>query len=231
MPGMSTTPPEGGGPSVPIPPGYQPGDYIPHADRTPEHPWAIAGQPDQTDQAPSGAPVDPYRALYGYDAPDRVTYASWFARVGASLIDSVLNSAVALPAIAGYVLLMRDTQTVVNEFGVQTVEFVEVSPVAIGLIIIGAVAGLVFAVWNTCLRQGRTGYTLGKSVLGIKLIGTSSNGPIGPGMSFVRQLAHVLDSFCCNIGYLWPIWDKQKQTFADKVMSTVVIVQAPLPKQ
>ena len=44
-------------------------------------------------------------------------------------------------------------------------------------------------------------------------------------MSFVRSLAHIVDGFC-YIGYLWPIWDAKNQTFADKIMSTVVIVQA-----
>ena len=42
----------------------------------------------------------------------------------------------------------------------------------------------------------------------------------------MRQLAHLLDGFLCNLGYLWPIWDAKKQTFADKIMGTLVIVQA-----
>jgi hypothetical protein len=44
-------------------------------------------------------------------------------------------------------------------------------------------------------------------------------------MSFVRQLAHIVDGLVCNLGYLWPIWDPKKQTFADKIMGTLVIVQ------
>ena len=229
---MSNTPPEGGGESAPIPPGYQPGDYIPHADRSPEHPWAIAGQPDlqpaATHPAHAGV-VKQYREMYGYDAPARVPYAGWWARVVALLIDSLFGAVTSAPAIVGYYMLLDGTQTVVDEFGVQTLEFVEVDPAAVALIAIGAVTGFAFYVWNICLRQGRTGYSLGKSAMGIQLLSESSGAPIGAGRSFVRDLAHTLDSFC-YIGYLWPIWDRKKQTFADKVMRTIVIVQPPPPK-
>jgi hypothetical protein len=44
-------------------------------------------------------------------------------------------------------------------------------------------------------------------------------------MSFVRYIAHVLDSIPCYLGYLWPLWDAKRQTFADKVIGTVVIEQ------
>jgi hypothetical protein len=42
-------------------------------------------------------------------------------------------------------------------------------------------------------------------------------------MSFLRALSHILDSLACYIGWLWPLWDGKKQTFADKVCSTVVV--------
>ena len=44
--------------------------------------------------------------------------------------------------------------------------------------------------------------------------------PIGGGLAFGRELAHVLDGFF-YIGYLWPLWDAKRQTFADKVCGTV----------
>ena len=42
-------------------------------------------------------------------------------------------------------------------------------------------------------------------------------------MTFVRGLAHFLDSLPCYIGYLWPLWDTKRQTFADKIMNSVVV--------
>jgi hypothetical protein len=42
-------------------------------------------------------------------------------------------------------------------------------------------------------------------------------------MAFARDICHILDSLACYIGWLFPIWDAKRQTFADKIVSTVVI--------
>ncbi|MGI9123797.1 MAG: RDD family protein, partial [Mycobacterium sp.] len=55
-----------------------------------------------------------------------------------------------------------------------------------------------------------------------RVVGESTGQPIGFGASVLRQLAHILDSFC-SIGYLWPLWDAKRQTFADKIMHTVCL--------
>jgi len=47
--------------------------------------------------------------------------------------------------------------------------------------------------------------------------------PIGAGMAFVRDICHILDSLACYIGFLFPLWDAKRQTFADKIIHTVVI--------
>ncbi len=55
------------------------------------------------------------------------------------------------------------------------------------------------------------------------MVGGYTGQPIGFGMAFVRQIAHALDSWSLGIGYLWPLWDERRQTFADKVCNTVVV--------
>ncbi|MDN3296693.1 RDD family protein [Streptomyces ficellus] len=72
-------------------------------------------------------------------------------------------------------------------------------------------------------KEGKTGQSIGKKVLGISLHKEADGRTLGFGMAFVRKLAHMLDSFACYLGWLWPLWDAKKQTFADKVCSTVVI--------
>ena len=42
-------------------------------------------------------------------------------------------------------------------------------------------------------------------------------------MNFVRIIAHFLDSLACYIGWLWPLWDDKRQTFADKVCGSIVV--------
>ena len=75
------------------------------------------------------------------------------------------------------------------------------------------------------IRQGRTGYSLGKTVVGIRLVKVSTAQPMGAGLCFVRQIAHYVDSLVCYLGWFWPLWDSRNQTLADKIMNTVVIIQ------
>jgi uncharacterized RDD family membrane protein YckC len=91
------------------------------------------------------------------------------------------------------------------------------------LVLLGYLGSLGIFIWNVVFRQGNTGQTVGKQALNVKLIRESDAQFVGPGMSFVRNLAHILDALPCYIGYFWPLWDDKRQTFADKVCSTVVV--------
>jgi len=173
-------------------------------------------QPD-----PYGQQANPYGQQPGYGQPPAYgqtmygsapDYASWFKRVGAYLIDGIIAGVpyFILAAIGGAMSSASSDGT---------------SGAGALLTIVGAIVGIAIFVWNTCLKGGRTGYSIGKGVLGIKLIGESTGQPIGAGMAFVRYLAHIIDGLPCYIGYLWPLWDSKRQTFADKIVKTVVINQ------
>lgn len=69
---------------------------------------------------------------------------------------------------------------------------------------------------------GARGQSPGKQIIGIKVVAEETGQPIGGGMGIVRQIAHFLDGICL-IGYLFPLWDPKKQTFADKIIKTVVV--------
>jgi uncharacterized RDD family membrane protein YckC len=189
------------------------------------------GQPAAYGAQPPGA--NPYagrttgpdsaRPTFGFGG-----YAGWFTRAGAYLIDYIAGLVAAAPALLGYLILVSNTSTTTNPDGTQTTDYSGSLAVPVILILIGAVTGIAFFVWNICLRQGRTGASIGKSVLAIRLVNSDLQ-PIGSGWSFLRYLLHILDGIC-YIGYLWPIWDSQKQTFADKIMSSYVI-QATTPQE
>jgi uncharacterized RDD family membrane protein YckC len=80
-------------------------------------------------------------------------------------------------------------------------------------------------VYNRWILGGRTGQSWGKQVFNLRLLRMSDGQPIGAGMAFVRDLAHIIDALPCYIGFLFPLWDNRRQTLADKVMSTVVIAE------
>lgn len=50
-------------------------------------------------------------------------------------------------------------------------------------------------------------------------------------MSFVRQIVHIVDALPCYIGYLWPIGDREKRTFADMILSTRVYVSSTIGRR
>jgi uncharacterized RDD family membrane protein YckC len=204
--------------------GQGPNPYDPNAGQSPT-PY---GQPAYGEQpAYGGQPA--YGQPYGqpaYGLPS-TAYASWGKRVVAYLIDYLVVSIAGFPAWIGYFM---GISTVVGDATVDPVtgelqNAGSFSGVSIALILVGGALSIAAFVWNTCIKGGGTGYSIGKGAMGIRLIGERTGQPIGAGMAFVRQLAHVIDSLPCDIGYLWPLWDPKRQTFADKIMSTVVIEQ------
>ena len=91
---------------------------------------------------------------------------------------------------------------------------------------LGSIINVVLSVgWMVYLgyKSGTTGVTFGRSIAKTKLISEATGQPIGVGNGIVRQLAHIVDSIICYIGWLFPLWDAKKQTIADKLMKTVVI--------
>ncbi|HML50440.1 MAG TPA: RDD family protein [Propionicimonas sp.] len=71
--------------------------------------------------------------------------------------------------------------------------------------------------------SGTYGITPGRAIAKTKLISEETGQLIGVGQGILRQLAHLLDSLACYIGWLFPLWDAKRQTFADKIVKTVVI--------
>ncbi len=89
-------------------------------------------------------------------------------------------------------------------------------------------SGIVLAVVVALLvLQGRTGATLGKRAVGVVVVRADDGRPAGVARTLVRQLAHLLDAILL-VGYLRPLWEGQRRTFADSVMGTVVVV-SPWP--
>jgi uncharacterized RDD family membrane protein YckC len=119
--------------------------------------------------------------------------------------------------------------TTTNADGTTTSHYSGSVGVPLVLILVGAVTALAFYIWNICLRQGRTGASIGKSVLAVRLVNSDLQ-TIGGGNAFLRSVLHIVDAIPCYLGYFWPIWDSRKQTFADKIMRTFVIhATAPQP--
>jgi uncharacterized RDD family membrane protein YckC len=74
------------------------------------------------------------------------------------------------------------------------------------------------------LEGGDTGQTLGKKVCGIRVVDASSGRPgIGVGRGIGRYFARWLSAIVFLLGYFWMLWDPKKQTWHDKLVSTLVV--------
>lgn len=149
-----------------------------------------------------GAPGQP---PFGGPPGPQQGLASWGQRVGAYLIDMAPPYVIIL---IGYAVMLGS---------------ITAGSILVG---IGGMVALGWSIYNRWIQGGNTGQSLGKRVVGIRLLGEQTGQPIGAGMAFVRDLAHFLDGAACYIGFLWPLWDEKRQTFSDKIISTVVI-QSP----
>jgi uncharacterized RDD family membrane protein YckC len=131
-----------------------------------------------------------------------VAYASWIQRVGAYLVDFV----VVLPFSAIAFALDANSDSGTS---------------AVGLIF--NLIGFIVSAYNRWFLAGKTGQSWGKKALGLRLVSEQTGQPIGAGMAFLRDLAHIIDGIICYIGFLFPLWDAKKQTLADKIVKTVVL--------
>ena len=95
------------------------------------------------------------------------------------------------------------------------------SPELILMVTVLSYLGLfAFILWNSCYRQGTTGQSIGRRVAKTKLVKIETGRPVGFGTALVRQICHNVEFI---IGYLFPLWDAKRQTFADKIVGTVVV--------
>jgi uncharacterized RDD family membrane protein YckC len=144
------------------------------------------------------AAVDPPSAPQPRDYYQGDKLATWWRRVGARLLDD-------LALIPGFILWSVGGAPATHWPGGPTIGI---------LVTVGT------WLYNRCYLQGKSGQSWGKRATGLKLIHMSDKEPTGVWVATVRNLTHVLDVLTL---YLWPIWDAERQTLADKAMDTVVI--------
>ncbi len=70
----------------------------------------------------------------------------------------------------------------------------------------------------------RTGQTIGRRIVGTKVVDINDGSLLSGGRAFGRYLfANFISGNIMYLGYLWMLWDDEKQTLHDKVTSSTVI--------
>lgn len=81
---------------------------------------------------------------------------------------------------------------------------------------------LLFILYFT-LFTGDSGQTLGKMALGIR-VRRIEGSPVGYRCALLRTLGYIVSFFFGTfLGFLWALWDKNNQTWHDKIAGTIVI--------
>ena len=136
-----------------------------------------------------------------------LTYAGFWIRVAASLIDTVLILIVFYPIV----MLL---------YGPENFDFVEPSGVdpmaeALFLHVLPAVAIILFWVY----RQA----TPGKMAIQARIVDATTGGPPSTGQCIGRYLAYIPSTLFFGLGLLWVAFDPRKQGWHDKLAGTLVV--------
>jgi uncharacterized RDD family membrane protein YckC len=88
---------------------------------------------------------------------------------------------------------------------------------------------VVGAVYFTAFIGSARGQTLGQMTLGIRVIGLDDGASIGYGRAFIRWLVSLISAVVFLLGYLWMLWDHEKQCWHDKAANDVVVPVSAYP--
>jgi len=172
--------------------------------------------PATTPAPPSAGPVVPAPLPYGTAQTAWSPYASWPRRVGARVVDQLLLAVVWVVAMPIAVAM--------GEPGVDAAgrPVRDLTPASVVVVCVALAAAASLWVWNRGVLEGRSGSSLGKRAVGTRLVRASTGEPLGVGSTLLRDVCHIADGPLL-LGCLWPLWDARRQTFADKILDTVVI--------
>ncbi|MBT2206788.1 MULTISPECIES: RDD family protein [Actinomadura] len=208
QPGYGQPPAQPGYGQPPAQPGYGQPPAQPGYGQPPAQPgYPPAAQPGYG-QPPAQPPGQPYQEVHHHHYGSTGQLAEWGSRAGGYIIDYLIFGG---PLFVLYLLgaLLSSSGGGAAVLGLL-------------LILVGGLMSFAGGLW-ICYQEGTTGQSIGKRQMGIRLISAQTGQPIGFGMAFVRKLAHIADSFLCYLGFFWPLWDERKQTFADKIVNTIVV--------
>jgi len=231
----------------------QPGPVPPQPQHgQPQYGQAQYGQPNQQQH---GYPAYPQQqGGYGYPAqnkfatPDGQPLSGWWRRVAARIIDNILAGLIALP-FSGY-FVWQYLQWSIDYFqGVFDAAAAGAPPPSsalpaevykwiIPITLISAAVAFAYEFFFLTKK----GATPGKMALSIAVRlrerpGLPSTVAIAKRAGFFAAigvlglvpLVGTLLGLVALLDYLWPLWDDKKQTFADKIMNTVVVDAPPGP--
>lgn len=144
--------------------------------------------------------------------------ASWGKRAVAIIIDWLIGAVLLAPGLVG--VSIGTTQPDGSAAGRWLMT---------GSVLL--LAGGVVQIWQRGWRQGVTGRSWGKRLVGLRTVRVDDLQPLGGWKGLLRILMEALFSNLWIVGvmdYLWPLSDRLRQTLHDKVVGSVVLTDQGL---
>jgi uncharacterized RDD family membrane protein YckC len=153
--------------------------------------------------------------------------AGFWRRLGGTLLDGLLYGLLWVPfAVVGFALIFAvgldecSTDPLSDDLVCNGRENV-------GAIVAGGLAllvGWLLAAFLYLRALATRGQTWGRKIVGVRVVDATTGAAPGWGKAIGRTLfASFISANVCYLGYLWMLWDSERQTWHDKVASTLVL--------
>jgi uncharacterized RDD family membrane protein YckC len=84
------------------------------------------------------------------------------------------------------------------------------------------ICALIFGLAYYLRAWTKSGQTIGKMTLGIKVVGEDGN-PLSGGKAVLRYLGYILNAIVLSLGFLWIAFDRKRQGWHDKIARSYVV--------
>jgi uncharacterized RDD family membrane protein YckC len=148
----------------------------------------------------------------GFDI-SKVNKGGFWIRLAATIIDNVILYLLAvILSTVGLIALGMGSS------GIELLNEDEMMQLFGPLYLFNAIITIVYYTYF----HGVTGQTPGKMVCKLKVVNRNGE-PIGYARAFLRWIGYIISSFVFCLGFLWVVWDKNKQGWHDKIAKSYVI--------
>lgn len=139
------------------------------------------------------------------EVQEKLEYVGFWARVGATIIDSILILIIIFPILtAFYGTAYWESENIVE------------GPMDFLLTYIFPMVAII-AFW--LLKQA----TPGKIAISAKIVDAKTGGEPSIGQYIIRYIAYFLSTIPLCLGFIWVAFDSKKQGWHDKIAGTVVV--------
>lgn len=128
--------------------------------------------------------------------------ASWRARAGAFVVDTV-------PGVGAVYTMALISLALPAGSSLWWISFISAAVACLAVLA------------NRLVLPALTGWSLGRALFGITVT-LDDGGRPGPWRLLLRDCTHLLDTVPVFVGWLWPLWDGRRRTFADLSVHTEV---------